>query len=67
MHWALAVICVTNEYLYSSCWLNMYQVCQRIKKIYKVEINWSPLLIYGDLNYTDPHLQRKMFQECNFD
>ena len=28
----------------------MYKVCQRIKKIYKAEINWSSLLIYGNLN-----------------
>ena len=40
-----------SEYLYSRSWLYMYKVCQRIKKIYKAEINWSSLLIYGDLNY----------------
>ena len=37
--------------MYSSCWLHMYKVCQRIKKIYKAEINCSSLWIYGDLNY----------------
>ena len=59
MPWALTVMCVTkwyisySEHLYSSncCWLYMYKVCQRIKKIYKAEINWSSLLIYGDFNY----------------
>ena len=29
----------------------MYQVCQWIYKIYKAEIDWSSLLIYGDLYY----------------
>ena len=53
MPWALTVMCVTkwyigySEYMYSSYWLYMYKVCQ---KIYKAEINWSSLLIYGDLN-----------------
>ena len=28
----------------------MYKVCQSILKIYKAEIDWSSLLIYGDLN-----------------
>ena len=57
MPWALTVMCVTkwyisySVYLYSSCWLYMYKVCQRISKIYKAEINWSSLLIYGNLNY----------------
>ena len=56
MPWALTVMYVTkwylsySEYLYRSCWLYMYKVCQKIQKIYKAEINWSPLLIYGDLN-----------------
>ena len=40
-----------SEYLYRSCWLYMYKVCQRIWKMYKAEINWSSLLIYGDINY----------------
>ena len=56
MHWALTVVCVTkwyisySEYLYNSCWLYMYKVRQRIKNIYKAEINWSSISIYGDLN-----------------
>ena len=57
MPWSQTVMYVTkwcirySEYLYSSCWLYMYKVCQRIWKIYTAEINWSSLLIYDDLNY----------------
>ena len=57
MPWALTVMCVTkwyisySVYLYSSCWLYMYKVCKSFQNIYKAEINWSSLLIYGDLNF----------------
>ena len=44
----------------------MYKVYQRIQKIYKAEINWSSLLIYGDLNqYYNVIYQPLLFAHIN--
>ena len=49
---ALSFNCyVCYQMIHKLFWLNMYKVCQRLWKIYKAEINWRSLLIYGDLNY----------------
>ena len=44
----------------------MYKACYRIQNIYKAEINWSSLLIHGDLNnYYNVIYQPSLFALIN--